>query len=60
LIEQLRARQAEAQALVSNAVRKTSHTVDSTAEDHVWMLLVRQYVGHLRRYFTYRRPRKEG
>lgn len=59
LIEELQARRPEARALVSNAVRKTGHTAGDTEENHVWMLLVRQYVGHLRRYFTYKRPKKE-
>lgn len=60
LIKRLQARRSEAQALVSNAARKTGHTPVNDAVDHAWMLLVRQYVGHLRRYFTYKRPKKEG
>jgi hypothetical protein len=64
LIEQLQDLKSQAGALVSTALRKVEHTLDEDQregeEDGVWMLLVRQYVGHLRRYFTYKRPKKEG
>lgn len=57
LVKRLQSRRSEAQALVSSAAGKTGHTPGNDAADHVWMLLVRQYVGHLRRYFTYKRPK---
>jgi hypothetical protein len=63
LIERLRALQPQAHALVSKALQKTGHALDDGErrgeEDQIWMLLVCQYVGHLCRYFTYKRPKGE-
>ncbi|RLC84284.1 MAG: hypothetical protein DRI79_13090 [Chloroflexi bacterium] len=64
LVKRLQDLKSQAGALVSTALQKAEHTLDEDKreeeEDRVWMLLVRQYVGHLRRYFTYKRPKKEG
>lgn len=63
LIKKLEARKKEAEALVSDAGHRSQYALEGKAReeeiDRVWMLLVRQYVGHLRRYFTYRRPKEE-
>jgi hypothetical protein len=61
LIRRLEARKKEAEALVSDASRHFQHALEGKSRseeiDRVWMLLVRQHVGHLRRYFTYKRPK---
>lgn len=56
LIKRLRARKQDAEALV-NQLSDLKGAERGKKIDYVWMLLVRQYVGHLRRYFTYKRPK---
>ena len=58
LIKKLRAHKKTAEAVVNTASKASDCTLPEAGKpevDHVWMLLVRQYIGHLRRYFTYKR-----
>lgn len=57
LIERLQKRRDEAKGLVQEAARATNYTSANpeTERDRVWMLLARQYAGHLRRYFIYKK-----
>lgn len=62
LIKALTALQTQAQGIVSAAFKKfTPEGMNEQQErERVWLLLAQQYVGHLRRYVTYKRPGKEG
>lgn len=59
LIKRLDGLKSQAVGIVGAASKVYAPPDRNTAIDHVWMLLVRQYVGHLRRYLTYKRPSKE-
>ncbi len=65
LIKQLRDLKSQAGALVGKAAQQADYPLEGEREkrekDWAWMLLVHQYVGHLRRYFFYKkRPRAGG
>lgn len=57
LIKQLQERRDEAKAVVQQVVGKTQYTSPNLEIeiDRVWMLLIHQYTGHLRRYFVYKK-----
>lgn len=57
LVEKLSALRSKAEALVNQASQEAGYQLGKgkpQQRDHVWVLLARQYVGHLRRYFTYK------
>jgi hypothetical protein len=57
LVEKLSGLRSKAKALVNRASQEAEYQLgksEAQQQDHVWVLLARQYVGHLRRYFTYK------